>query len=340
MFYKIVLIVIAIVIVTIVGGVGYFYFGVYGKTTHTKSGEAFVVASGEGVKTIGKNLYEQGSIKDRFLFETEVWLRGNEKEFIAGTYDLPQSVSIAEIVKMLTTSSKRQQNSITIPEGLSNAEIAQIWEKEKFGMASDFLAKANVTDSRTILSGTQYDFLAGKPSGATLEGYLYPDTYYLFADAKPEELIKKMLDNFEKKTGDLRADAVTKGKKLHDILILASVVEREVPKTSERPVIAGIFQNRLNIGMALQSDATVNYITGKYRLRPTLDDLQVDSLYNTYKYRGLPPGPIGNPSPSSMKAVLDPQPTEYFFFLSKPSGETVFSKTLDEHNVNKAKYLK
>ncbi len=339
MLYKIVITVIAFLVIGLLATGGYFYFGIYGKTIGTQTSESFVVSSGEGVKAIGKNLYEQGYIKDRFLFETEVWLQGNEKEFIAGTFTLPESVSIADIVKILTTTSKREQISVTIPEGLSNEEIANIWEEKKFGTANDFLAKANVKDSRIILPDATYGFLASKPAAATLEGYLYPDTYFLFADAKPEDLIRKMLDNFEKKTKDFRSEVAARGKKLHDIIILASIVEREVPKTSERPTIAGIFTNRLNIGMALQSDATVNYVTGKYRLQPTLDDLQVDSPYNTYQNRGLPPGPIGNPSLSSLSAVLNPEQTPYFFFLSKPNGETVFSKTLDEHNRNKAKYL-
>src|SRR3972149_5513944 len=290
MFYKAVLIVIVIVIVIIIGGFGYFYFGVNGRISNPAPEQEFLVTKGESGKMIGKKLSEKKLIKDRFLFETEVWLRGSEKEFVVGNYKLP--------------------------------------------------AKASVTDSREIISGSTYDVLALKQKGADLEGYLYPDTYYVYKDSRPEDLIKKMLDNFENKTKDILAEAQVSDKDFHDILTLASIVEREVPKTSERPIIAGLFLKRIQIGMALQSDATVNYVTGKYRLRPTYDDLQVDSSYNTYKNRGLPPSPIGNPSISSIKAVLNPEQSEYLYFLSKPTGETVFSKTLDEHNENKAKYLK
>ena len=339
MFYKAVLIVIVIVIVIIIGGFGYFYFGVNGRISNPAPEQEFLVTKGESGKMIGKNLSDKKLIKDRFLFETEVWLRGSEKEFVVGNYKLPAKASIADLVKILTTAAKREQITITIPEGLSNKEIAKIWEEKKMGSADDFLAKASVTDSREIISGSTYDFLALKQKGADLEGYLYPDTYYVYKDSRPEDLIKKMLDNFENKTKDILAEAQVSGKDFHDILTLASIVEREVPKTSERPIIAGLFLKRIQIGMALQSDATVNYVTGKYQLRPTYDDLQVDSPYNTYKNRGLPPSPIGNPSISSIKAVLNPEQSEYLYFLSKPTGETVFSKTLDEHNENKAKYL-
>lgn len=337
---KIILIVMIIVIVAAVGGFGYFYFGVYGKIANPAPDQEFSVTKGESGKIIGKNLRDKGLIKDRFLFETEVWLRGSEKDFVVGNYKLPEKASIADLVKILTTAAKREQVKITIPEGLSNKEIAKIWEEKKMGTADDFLTKASVVDSREIIPGSTYDFLALKQKGADLEGYLYPDTYYVFKDSQPEDLIKKMLDNFENKTKDALAEAKAADKDFHETLTLASIVEREVPKTSERSIIAGLFLKRIQIGMALQSDATVNYVTGKYRLRPTYDDLQVDSPYNTYKNRGLPPSPIGNPSISSIKAVLNPEQSEYLYFLSKPTGETVFSKTLDEHNENKAKYLK
>ncbi|MEK7130136.1 MAG: endolytic transglycosylase MltG [Patescibacteria group bacterium] len=340
MLYKAILITIVIVIVAAVGGVGYFYFGVYGKNANSAPDQEFSVTKGESGKIIGKNLRDKGLIKDRFLFETEVWLRGSEKDFVVGNYKLPEKASIADLVKILTTAAKREQIKITIPEGLSNKEIAKIWEEKKMGTMDDFLAKASIVDSREIIPGSTYDFLALKQKDTDLEGYLYPDTYYVFKDSKPEDLIKKMLDNFENKTKDILAEVQSSGKDFHDVLTLASIVEREVPKTSERPIIAGLFLKRIQIGMALQSDATVNYVTGKYRLRPTYDDLQVDSPYNTYKNRGLPPSPIGNPSISSIKAVLNPEQSEYLYFLSKPTGETVFSKTLDEHNENKAKYLK
>lgn len=340
MLYRVILFIIVIVIVAAVGGFGYFYFGVYGKIANPQPMQEFSVTKGESGKMIGKNLRDKGLIKNRFLFETEVWLRGSEKEFVAGNYKLPEKISIADLVKVLTTASKREQVIITIPEGLSNKEIAKIWEEKKMGTADDFLAKASVTDSREIIPELTYGFLALKGKGADLEGYLYPDTYYIFKDSQPEDLIKKMLDNFENKTKDILAEVQSSGKNFHDILTLASIVEREVPKTSERPIIAGIFLKRIQIGMALQSDATVNYATGKYKLQPTHDDLQTESPYNTYKYRGLPPSPIGNPSISSIKAVLNPEQSEYLYFLSKPTGETIFSKILDEHNENKAKYLK
>jgi len=170
MFYKAALIAIVIVIVIIISGFGYFYFGVNGQIANPSPEQEFLVTKGESGKMIGKNLSDKKLIKDRFLFETEVWLRGSEKEFVVGNYKLPAKASIADLVKILTTAAKREQVKITIPEGLSNKEIAKIWEEKKMGSADDFLAKASVTDSREIISGSTYDFLALKQKRADLEG--------------------------------------------------------------------------------------------------------------------------------------------------------------------------
>ncbi|MCX6796968.1 MAG: endolytic transglycosylase MltG [Candidatus Doudnabacteria bacterium] len=174
-----------------------------------------------------------------------------------------------------------------------------------------------------------------------------------FSNKAGEELIKKALDNFCKKiTPDMLSDIKARDLTLFDIITLASIIEKETGRNAitpqqkqmldeERKIIAGIFYNRLNIGMALESDATINYITGRNNPSPTQEDLSVNSPYNTYKNKGLPPGPISNPSLSSIMAAIYPAQTDYFYFLHKqPSGEAVFSKTFEEHVKNKFKYLK
>jgi UPF0755 protein len=169
---------------------------------------------------------------------------------------------------------------------------------------------------------------------------LFPDTYRIFSDAQAEDIIKKLLDNFDRKvTAQMRFDAPKDNSSFYDALILASIVEREALYDDDRRVIAAIFLNRLKQGIGLQSDATINYVTGKKSPRPTYADLQVNSPYNTYKYRGLPPGPICNPGLTSINAVIYSQPNQYYYFLTDSEGRAHFGRTYAEHQQNIIKYL-
>jgi UPF0755 protein len=248
---------------------------------------------------------------------------------------------------------KLPEISITLIEGWTIKDIADYLESQKLIKSENFLS---LTQNFAI---DDYPLLAQNPRGIGLEGFLFPDTYRIFKpktdfDNKTgEELIKKTLDNFSKKiTPAMLLEIKAKGTTLFDIIILASIIEKETGRNAitlaqkqmldeERKIIAGIFYNRLNIGMALESDATINYITKHSNPSPTLEDLGVNSPYNTYKNKGLPPGPICNPSLSSIMAAIYPAKTDYFYFLHKqPSGEVVYSKTFEEHIGNKYKYLK
>ncbi len=243
--------------------------------------------------------------------------------------------------------------SITLIEGWTIKDMADYMENQKLVKSENFLA---LTQNFAI---DDYPLLAQNPQGAGLEGFLFPDTYRIFkpkadfSNKAGEELIKKALDNFCKKiTPDMLSDIKARNLTLFDVVTLASIIEKETGRNAitpqqkqildeERKIIAGIFYNRLNIGMALESDATINYITGRNNPSPTQEDLSVKSHYNTYKNKGLPPGPISNPSLSSIIAAIYPAQTGYFYFLHKqPSGEAVFSKTFEEHIKNKFKYLK
>ncbi len=246
---------------------------------------------------------------------------------------------------------KSEEVQVTIIEGLTLAEVAdKLSEKDMFS-SEEFL------NSAKKYNYSAYPLLADKPSGSTLEGYLFPDTYRFAKTATPDEVITKMLDNFTKRLSSIgvtnKQDFFTipgyedlkivggdseQGISLYDVLSLASIVEKESGDSSnlslseERALIAGVFYNRLMIGQGLESDATVNYITGKNDPGVSLNDTEINSAYNTYKYAGLPPGPIGNPSLGSIQAVLRPTKSDYFYFLHKqPSGEVQFSKTFAEH---------
>lgn len=260
--------------------------------------------------------------------------------------------------KQKVESQKAEEITIRIIEGWSNKEIAEYLEKQKIIPATDFLQNVKYFNppkaDQSILP---------KEAKGDLQGFLYPDTYRLFksitdrqtttADEAAKTVISKLLDTFEKKLpADAPAKANKQGLSLYQAVVLASIVENETGRNAvsaeaksqldeERKIVAGIFYNRLRINMALESDATINYITGKNDPAPLLADLEIKSPYNTYKNRGLPPTPIGNPSLSSINAVLNPADTEYFYFLHKqPSGEVVYSKTFEEHIKNKQKFLK
>ncbi len=169
---------------------------------------------------------------------------------------------------------------------------------------------------------------------------MFPDTYRIFKNATAQDIIEKMLDNFDQKiSSELRTEISKQNKSIFDIITLASIVEKELSADEDRAIAADIFYRRMEIGMPLQSDATVNYVTGKKETRPSVDDTHTDSLYNTYQNRGLPPGPISNPGLSAIKAVIYPKANNYYYFLTTEEGDVIYSRTNDEHAENKAKYL-
>ncbi len=280
----------------------------------------FVIASGEGVNAISRNLKSTGLIRNSFVFETYLWFRNLEGRLIAGEYELKPSFSIRELTRVFVAGETvSRERDITILEGWTRKDIAEYLEKEGVTPAKEFLARTK-----------------------ELEGYLFPDTYRIFKDATVEEIIVKMRANFDRKvTSEMRADIAKQKKTLDKILIMASILEREVRTPEEMQIVSDIFWRRLAIGMPLQADSTINFIVGEKRPRATYDDLKIDSPYNTYKYRGIPPGPIGNPGLSAITAAIYPKKNDYWFFLTtEDDGRAIFGKTLDEHNRNRAKYLK
>ena len=260
-------------------------------------------------------------------------------------YQADQRVRVAKLQE------KAEEVQVTLLEGLTEREVAAKLEEEGLFKASEFLNQSKKFDD------SSYSLLINKPANTSLEGYLFPDTYRFNKGATIDEALTKMLDNFSKRMGSIgvtsKQDFFTipgfedlavvggdgkAGMSLYDVLTLAAIVEKESGNSSnmtlaeERALIAGVFYNRLNIGQGLESDATVNYVTGKNDPGVSLKDTEVNSLYNTYKYAGLPPGPIGNPSLGSIQAVLRPTKSDFFYFLHKqPSGEVQFSKTFAEH---------
>lgn len=241
-----------------------------------------------------------------------------------------------------TTDTKAPQTKITLIEGWDNLDIANYLEKNKITTKAEFLAAQKNFDI------SDYSILKDKPKSIDLEGFIFPDTYFIPQTAPSGTnisniILSRTLDNFEAKiTPEILAGAKAHGLNLTELITLASIIERESRRDeTEKRTIAGIFYNRLKIGMALQSDATVNYITHKGNPTPSLEELAVDSPYNTYKYAGLPPGPISNPGLDSIKAAANPIDSNYFYFLhADGTGKAIYAETHDEHVANKQKYLK
>ncbi|MCB9802772.1 endolytic transglycosylase MltG [Candidatus Nomurabacteria bacterium] len=299
--------------------------------------KAFIIKQGQGVNEISVNLADNNLIKNKFVFETWLWLKKSESEVKAGIYTVPADISIREISNLILLVPTNQQNSLTIIEGWSRnlTQLKNVLEKNNFSYQGFLDLTKNKSDWQE-----EFTFLKDAPASASLEGYLYPDTYFVDTNTTVEDLIKKVLNNFDRKlTKDLTTEIARQNKTIFEVVTLASIIEREVPQGEDKKKIADVFLKRLEAGIGLQSDATVNFVTGKGLAQPTLVDLQVDSPYNTYKYRGLPPGPISNPSISSIEAVIYPIENDYYYFLTTKEGEVIYSKTYEEHLRNKAKYL-
>ena len=300
-----------------------------------KQDKKFIIQEGQGVNQISQELHDSNLIKNKFVFETWLWLKQSEGKVIAGVYNVPADISIRQLTNLITTIQTSSQDAVTLLEGWTRKLMSD--EVAIKGMSADMFMdiSASAADWKD-----SYDFLSDAPANASLEGYVFPDTYFIDGSTTELGLIKKTLNNFDRKlSDDLRQEIARQGKTIFEVVNLASIIEREVPEFADKKMIADVFLKRLDAGIGLQSDATINYITGKGMEQPTLDDLQIDSPYNTYKYRGLPPGPIANPGIDSIEAVIYPTPNEYYYFLTSHDDQVIYSRTYEEHLENKARYL-
>lgn len=282
----------------------------------------FSIESGEGFSRIATRLEGEGMLRSRIAFELFAFLRGRAQALQPGVYPIRASMSAPMVLASLAREHDRVV-TVIIPEGSSLYKIRETLRLH--GVLGGALLPSRAED------------------GGLLEGRMFPDTYRLFANATPEEIMRVFLSNFETQTAPyVGRDA----EQLARYLVLASFVEREVPDLGDRKIVAGILEKRLQAGMPLQVDATICYIKEMEADRPvpcyplTPLDFKRDSPYNTYLHTGLPPGPIGNPSISALRAVLEPTPSPYWFYLSDPeTKKTIFSATFEEHVRMKARYL-
>lgn len=308
----------------------------------------FTVERGQNLFQIAENLEKEGLIKNRFLFDFYVFLKGRQRELQAGEYFFSPSISITEVAEKII-SGDTVKETITIPEGWNLRDIAWYFENRGMFQAEELFELvgfpavdySKVEDLPIPLDfSSDYDFLKEKPKNIGIEGYLFPDTYQINRIAGIEEIVRKLLSNFDEKLAPYRNEISGAGLTLFDTITMASLLEKEVNNFEECQLVSGILWKRLKNGVPLQVDATINYITGKQTIKISKEETQIDSPYNTYKYPGLPIGPICNPGLGSIEAALSPESSEYWYYLSTPEGETIFSKTLEEHNIAKQTYLK
>ncbi|MBI3337354.1 MAG: endolytic transglycosylase MltG [Candidatus Staskawiczbacteria bacterium] len=294
----------------------------------------FLAQKGEGDEEIAARLEEQGIIKNNYFFNVYAIISGNDSKLQAGRYSLSPKMTIPEIIKKMASGDVIKQK-ITILDGWDIKDIEKYFADEKISKPEDFKEALNKDYSG------EFDFLKEKPKDIGIEGYFFPDTYNVSLEAKAEDIIKLVLSNFNKKlNAGLREQIISQNKKVFEVITMASIIEKEVRTTDDKKIVADILWKRLEVGMPLQVDATINYITDKNHSGVAIKDTQIDSPYNTYKYRGLPRGPISNPGMDSILAAIYPTESKYWYYLSSSDGKTIFSKTFAEHSAAIVKYLK
>jgi UPF0755 protein len=299
----------------------------------------FVVEPGDTAGDIALRLKRLGLINDAELFRQLAQYEKADSKLEAGRYELRANMTLGEIIEALQHG-RLEEIAVTVPEGWRAEQIAEMLAETVDVDGDQFLA--------LVHSGVfEYESLQDRPPEATLEGFLFPDTYNLPVQPTTLDIIDRMLADFDQRfTAEMRQAAVEREMSVYQVVTLASIVEREAVVAEERPIIAGVFLNRLDESMNLDSCATVQYAlgyqedTGQWWKTPlTLEELDhVNSPYNTYLHRGLPPGPICNPGLASIQAVLSPVETDYLYFLAKGDGSHAFATTFEEHLQNQQRY--
>ena len=308
-------------------GGGYWYETQYNNNQALASDQKvrFTVKKGMGTKEIAALLHEKDVVAIPETFRIAVKLRGLDNSLQAGNYEVKPGISNQELITMLAEG-KVRYNTFTVPEGASIPEIGVYLEKKHLGNAIAFQEAARRYAPFPYMQTSNPDVIY------TAEGFVYPSTYHLPEGATEQQILEIMVKEFDKRlTPELRADIAKTNMSIRDVVNVAAMVEREATQKEEMPIMASIFLRRMKMGMPIQSDTTVQYILGAHHEVVTYDDLKVESPYNTYLHKGLPPGPIANPSIEAIEAVTHPIQTEYLYFVADKNGYHRFTKTYEEH---------
>lgn len=293
----------------------------------------FVLDHDTPASEVARELEYMGIISNRFLFNLELFLMGGVRTYEAGTYTLNRNMSYREIRRTLgggVAQGQAQEEEIRIPEGWTIKDMADYFEYRGFFTAEEFI---NVATYGHFSFSFLMNLPTNRPNG--LEGYLFPDTYRIPANPNPGDIISRMLRQFDRVfDAELRDQAYEMGLTIDEVIIMASIIERETRLASERPMVSGVIHNRLAIDMNLEMCSTVAYVLDVPRDRLLLADLQIDSPFNTYMHSGLPIGPISNPGEAAIRAALNPDDHNYLFFVlyDFETGEHFFARTWEEHD--------
>ena len=297
-----------------------FYSRLIAPPSDFPDGVLYEVSRGSSLSHVADDLSLRHIIRSEFFFKGLVTLFGLGRGAVAGDYEFETAQNVFVVAYRIARGSyELSRIRITIPEGTSSVQMERFFDDRFYRF-----------DSKEFLE-----------LGKKYEGYLFPDTYYFLPNVTAEEVVDTMLANYKSKVADIADTIRTFGRPIRDVIIMASILEEEARTTESRRIIAGILWKRIAERMPLQVDATFAFVNGKTRSSDlTLEDLKIDSPYNTYVYRGLPPGPISNPGIDSILSTVTPIETKYYFYLSDGDGEMHYAVTHDEHVANKFKYLK
>lgn len=316
-------------------GLGYWWTDNLKPVSSDNTKEVFVLKQGMSAAQIAQELQNMKLIKSSAVFRQLCRVNKADAKLMAGMYYLSPAMGAQEILDKLLKGPEPDAVKVTIPEGYNTAEIVAALVKNNLGTEDQFYQAIQ------SVTANEYAFLSDVPaSGKTrLEGFLFPDTYFFDKKGTPRDAIDRFLQRFQQElTAETTAALQAQNMSVYTWVTKASIVEKEAQKADERPVIAGVFENRLKISMPLQSCATVQYVLGVAKPVLSLEDIEIKSPYNTYKNPGLPPGPIANPGHASLSAALNPAKTEYLYFVAKQDGSHAFAVTYNEHLKNVSKY--
>ena len=290
--------------------------------------EVFVdIPSGSGPARIGEQLAQAGVVRDPTTFRAALLISGRARALKAGEYRFTEPMHALDVIDKIARGDVYKR-LLTFREGLTIGEMAQVFEDKGFGKADEFRTAAM---NKQLIADLD-------PEAPDLEGYLFPETYSLPRNTPAAAVVEQMVEGFKNALSpELRASAEAGGLNVRQLVTLASLVEKETGAGDERPLVAAVYRNRIKLHMGMQADPTVIYAlqkAGKYNGNLSRESLQFDSPYNTYKYAGLPPGPIAAPGKAALQAAAKPADADFLYFVSKNDGTHVFASTLDEHNRN------
>jgi UPF0755 protein len=339
--------IVTLLILIFIGGGGYLYIksALEPVDKDSKVQKKVEIPIGSSVTGISEKLEASGIIKNAKVFKYYVKFK-NEAGFMAGEYELSPSMEIPEIINRLKTGKVLQQAAfqLTIPEGKQLREIAQIMAKSVNKPEDEVFNQLNDKTFIQTMMAKYPDLLTTDILNPNikfpLEGYLFPATYPFYKQNPTiEEMVVTMLDQTQKTITPYLAESSDEEITAHQLLTMSSLIEEEATEKADRKKISSVFYNRIEQGMPLQTDPTVLYAQGKHKERVLYEDLEVNSPYNTYKHKGLPPGPIANAGKDSLEAAVNPADTKHLYFLATAEGDVIFTNTLDEHNAAKAEHI-